>query len=51
MLGGFAHGDIATVSKAFANHLVKDAMVAQYVEPAKPDTERKPRTVKKNGAA
>lgn len=50
VLGGFAAGDIAQVSEAFAKHLVTEAMVAEYVkvEAAKP---RKPATVKKNGTA
>jgi hypothetical protein len=31
MLGGFARGDIARVSEAFARHLVEEARVAEYL--------------------
>lgn len=31
MLGGFASGDHARVSEAFARHLVEEARVAEYV--------------------
>lgn len=31
MLGGFASGDIARVSEAFARHLVEEARVAEYL--------------------
>ena len=30
-LGGFAMGDIARVSEAFAHHLVEEARVAKYI--------------------
>lgn len=51
VIGAFAFGDIAVVSEVFARHLVQEARVADYVESAKPDQPRKPRTVKKNGPA
>ena len=31
MLGGFASGDIARVSEAFARHLVEEARVSEYL--------------------
>lgn len=53
VLGGFASGDVAQVSEAFAHHLVTEAMVAEYITPkaVAPAKPRKTSTVKKHGAS
>lgn len=55
-LGGFAMGDTASVSEAFARHLVEEARVAKYVAapvaaagPAV-DAETKPKTTRRKAA-
>ena len=54
LIGGFASGDLARVSDAFARHLVEEARVAEYVQaPTKEDAPKRGRKPKgaANGAA
>lgn len=46
-LGGFAMGDTASVSEAFARHLVEEARVAAYVVPVAVDLQKTPKTTRR----
>lgn len=49
-IGGFASGDYAVVSEAFARHLVCEARVARYDEVTAPPVEQRQRRRKKQAA-
>ena len=54
LLGGFSPGDLATVGRDFARHLVEEARVAEYLEApqsATAEPEKKTRRSRRNASA